>query len=126
MFLPALFTIPPAVIYLAIHHFQLLLSVSIFAASVHVLQQNAFIAEMYRARASRPEGTLIHYALDGYLFLAAFGSEPEKGPLAARLTFEPAEYGDPGTTGPKGPALDTATRGGHPTPRERCHRRSAS
>lgn len=73
VFLPALLlTIPPIVMYLAIHHFQVLLSIFIFAASLHVLQQNAFIAEMYRARAPRKESTLARFIDHAVLMLSFY------------------------------------------------------
>lgn len=73
VFLPALLlTLPLAVVYLTIHHFQVLLSIFIFAASLHVLQQNAFIAEMYRARATRPEGTASRFIDHAVLMLSFY------------------------------------------------------
>ena len=36
--------------YLAIHNVQLLLSIFIFAASVHVLHQNIYLTDLYRER----------------------------------------------------------------------------
>ena len=43
--------VPSFVTYLAIHNVQLLLSIFIFAASVHVLQQNVYLTDLYRQRA---------------------------------------------------------------------------
>ena len=46
--------VPPAfVIYWTLVNFQILLSVFIFAASVHVLQQNAYLTDVYRRREGR-------------------------------------------------------------------------
>ena len=47
--------VPAFVICMTLWDFQILLSVFIFAASAHVLQQNAYIAGIYRARQGRPE-----------------------------------------------------------------------
>lgn len=47
--------VPAFVVYWTFVDFQVLLSVFIFAASVHVLQQNAFITDIYRLRAGLPE-----------------------------------------------------------------------
>jgi hypothetical protein len=63
--------IPPVVAYMAIAHFQVLLSVFIFAASLHVLQQNAYIAEMYRARSSRKESQLAR-SIDHVVLMTSF------------------------------------------------------
>jgi hypothetical protein len=64
--------IPAAVAYLTIHHFQELMSFFIFAASFHVLQQNAYLADAYRRRLGRPEplwSVLLDYAV---LFLSFY------------------------------------------------------
>jgi len=50
--------IPTFVALMVVRHFQVLLSAFIFAASIHVLQQNAYIAEVYRARSGRKNGPL--------------------------------------------------------------------
>ncbi len=42
--------VPMFVVYWTIHNFQILLSVFIFSASVHVLQQNAYLVDVYRKR----------------------------------------------------------------------------
>ncbi len=42
--------VPTFVSYLAIHDVQLLLSIFIFAASVHVLHQNIYLTDLYRER----------------------------------------------------------------------------
>jgi hypothetical protein len=60
------------VVFMTIGHFQILLSFFIFAASFHVLQQNAFLADLYRGRSRSEKGVLsrsIDYAL---LFLSFY------------------------------------------------------
>lgn len=47
--------VPAFVILMTFVDFQVLLSLFIFSASAHVLQQNAYIADLYRARAGIPE-----------------------------------------------------------------------
>ncbi|HZE97870.1 MAG TPA: hypothetical protein VE981_12655 [Planctomycetota bacterium] len=47
--------VPALVVFLTITRFQQLLSFFIFAASFHVLQQNAYLADAYRRRFGRPE-----------------------------------------------------------------------
>ena len=51
----AALAVPTFVIYWTLVDFQILLSVFIFAASVHVLHQNAYITDVYRKRAGFPE-----------------------------------------------------------------------
>jgi hypothetical protein len=58
--------VPAFVIYSAIHHFQVLMSIFIFAASFHVLQQNAFLTDVYRKRAAQRDpwwSRFVDYAL---------------------------------------------------------------
>lgn len=58
--------VPAFVVSLALTNIQVLLSVFIFAASVHVLQQNAYLADVYRVRAGLPEARwarLVDYGL---------------------------------------------------------------
>lgn len=55
-FLAATTLLVPAFVWtLGLLDYQVLLSLFIFAASAHVLQQNAYLAGVYRARAHRPE-----------------------------------------------------------------------
>ena len=66
LLLAAAILIPAVVIYATIHHFQILLSFFIFAASIHVLQQNAYLTDIYRARNGQKEvpfARLIDYGL---------------------------------------------------------------
>lgn len=59
------------VVWMTMHHFQVLMSFFIFAASFHVLQQNAFLAHLYRGRAGRPEG-LVAMLIDTALLFLSF------------------------------------------------------
>lgn len=47
--------IPAFVIYWSFASFQVLMSVFIFLASLHVLQQNAYLSDVYRQRVGHPE-----------------------------------------------------------------------
>ena len=63
--------VPAAVVFMSLYDFQALLSFFIFAASVHVLQQNAYLADVYRRRAALPERTWarwVDYAFLGLSF----------------------------------------------------------
>lgn len=51
----AAIAVPSFVIYWTIVDFQILLSVFIFAASIHVLHQNAYLTDIYRARYGKKE-----------------------------------------------------------------------
>jgi len=58
--------VPAFVVYLTLANFQVLLSIFIFAASFHVLHQNAYLTDVYRARAGlkeAPTSRLIDYGL---------------------------------------------------------------
>jgi len=58
--------IPALVVWGTLANFQVLLSVFIFSASVHVLHQNAYLTDIYRKRAGTPEATwsrLVDYGL---------------------------------------------------------------
>jgi hypothetical protein len=63
--------VPAFVVAMTFADFQVLLSVFIFLASVHVLQQNAYLTDIYRRRAGRPEpawSRLLDYAFLGLSF----------------------------------------------------------
>jgi hypothetical protein len=60
-----------AVVYFTLAHFQVLLSFFIFAASFHVLQQNAWLADLYRGRAASRDG-LASRAIDTALLFLSF------------------------------------------------------
>jgi len=51
----AAIVVPAFVVYWTLVDFQILLSVFIFAASVHVLHQNAYLTDIYRKRSGRSE-----------------------------------------------------------------------
>ncbi len=63
--------IPAFVVFMTLHNFQLLLSIFIFAASFHVIQQNAYLVDIYRRRAGTPESPwarVIDYGLLAFCF----------------------------------------------------------
>jgi len=64
--------IPGLVIYGAIAHFQVLVSVFIFWASLHVLQQNAYLADVYRKRGGRAEPWWSRWVDYGMLMLSFY------------------------------------------------------
>ena len=64
--------VPAFVIYFAIHHFQVLMSVFIFAASFHVLQQNAFLTDVYRKRALQRDPWWSRVVDYGLLFVCIY------------------------------------------------------
>ena len=58
--------IPALVVWGTLANFQVLLSIFIFTASVHVLHQNAYLTDIYRKRANTPEpawSRLVDYGL---------------------------------------------------------------
>jgi len=62
----ATLAIPALVVWGALADFQVLLSVFLFTASVHVLHQNAYLTDVYRRRAGTPEpawSRLVDYGL---------------------------------------------------------------
>jgi len=64
--------IPPGVLWLTIHRFQILMSVFIVAASLHVLHQCAYLTDCYRMKAGvkeRPWARLVDY---GVLFSSIY------------------------------------------------------
>ena len=63
--------VPAGVVFMTLYDFQSLLSFFIFAASIHVLQQNAYLSDVYRRRAALPErpgARWIDYAFLGLSF----------------------------------------------------------
>jgi hypothetical protein len=64
--------IPAFVLYFAINNLQILLSVFIFLASVHVLQQNAYLSDVYRRRLGHPEPTWSRLVDYGVLMLSFY------------------------------------------------------
>jgi hypothetical protein len=53
---PSAVLIPMAVIWLALRHYQVLISLFLGVASVHVLQQSTYLSDLYRSRAKSNEG----------------------------------------------------------------------
>lgn len=70
--LGATILVPAFVAYWTFVDFQILLSVFIFAASAHVLQQNAFITDVYRARAGLPERRWARWVDYGLLMICIY------------------------------------------------------
>jgi len=74
--------IPAAVVWMTLADFQILMSLFIFAASIHVLQQNAFIADAYRRRGAKPErpgARWIDYGFIGLSFYPIASSKLVEG-----------------------------------------------
>lgn len=64
--------VPAIVVFMTVHHFEALMSFFIFAASFHVLQQNAYLSDVYRQRSGKREhaaSRLLDYAV---LFLSFY------------------------------------------------------
>ena len=64
--------VPAIVVALTLWDFQILLSVFIFSASLHVLQQNAYLADVYRRRAGQPEPGWSRWVDTGLLFVSFY------------------------------------------------------
>lgn len=64
--------VPAAVVFMTLYDFQALLSFFIFAASIHVLQQNAYLADVYRRRGARPEWRWARWIDYGFLGLSFY------------------------------------------------------
>jgi hypothetical protein len=64
--------VPAFVVFWTLVNFQILLSVFIFAASLHVLQQNAFLSDVYRRRQGRPEATWSRVVDYGLLMICIY------------------------------------------------------
>jgi hypothetical protein len=64
--------VPACVVALALYDFQVLLSLFIFAASLHVLQQNAFLSDVYRTRHGRVEGAWSRFIDYGLLLVCIY------------------------------------------------------
>jgi len=63
--------VPVGVVWMTLYDFQALMSFFIFAASLHVLQQNAYLADVYRRRGALPErkgARWVDYAFLGLSF----------------------------------------------------------
>ncbi|MBI3072457.1 MAG: hypothetical protein HYY84_10115 [Deltaproteobacteria bacterium] len=72
LLIASVIAVPTFVVYWTLNNYQVLLSFFIFAASLHVLQQNAYLTDIYRKRARTAEpawSRLIDY---GFLFLSMY------------------------------------------------------
>jgi hypothetical protein len=64
--------VPALVVALTLWDFQILMSFFIFAASLHVLQQNAYLSDVYRRRAGVPEPAWSRWVDYGLLFVSFY------------------------------------------------------
>ncbi|MBI5545270.1 MAG: hypothetical protein HY901_15375, partial [Deltaproteobacteria bacterium] len=64
--------VPALVCYLAVTNHQILMSVFIFMASLHVLQQNAYLSDVYRKRVGHPEPRWSRWVDYGLLFTCIY------------------------------------------------------
>ena len=64
--------VPAAVVAMTFWDFQVLMSFFIFAASLHVLQQNAYLSDVYRRRAGVPEPAWSRWVDYGLLFASFY------------------------------------------------------
>ena len=64
--------VPAGVTLMTLYDFQALLSFFIFAASIHVLQQNAYLADVYRRRGARPERPWARWVDYGFVGLSFY------------------------------------------------------
>jgi hypothetical protein len=64
--------VPAGVVFMTLYDFQALLSFFIFAASIHVLQQNAYLADVYRRRGALPERPWARWIDYGFLGLSFY------------------------------------------------------
>ncbi|MFN3484790.1 MAG: hypothetical protein ACK44W_04830 [Planctomycetota bacterium] len=64
--------VPVGVVTMTLLDFQALMSFFVFWASLHVLQQNAYLADVYRCRAGRPEPAASRMLDYGVLFLSFY------------------------------------------------------
>lgn len=64
--------VPAGVVTMTLLDFQALMSFFVFWASLHVLQQNAYLADVYRRRAGRPEPALSRLLDYAVLFLSFY------------------------------------------------------
>ncbi len=70
--LVASIVVPSFVIFWTFVDFQILLSVFIFAASIHVLHQNAYLTDIYRRRTGHPEPSWSRFVDYGLLMLCIY------------------------------------------------------
>lgn len=64
--------VPAAVVAMTFWDFQVLMSFFLFAASLHVLQQNAYLTDVYRRRAGVPEPAWSRWVDYGLLFTSFY------------------------------------------------------
>ncbi len=64
--------VPAFVVYMSFHHFQELMSFFVFWASLHVLQQNAYLADVYRRKAGDRDPSWSRFLDYGLLFLSFY------------------------------------------------------
>ena len=64
--------VPALVVYGTLTNFQVLLSVFIFAASFHVLHQNAYLTDIYRRKSELPEAPWARWIDYGVLMLSIY------------------------------------------------------
>ncbi len=64
--------VPAFVVAMTLWDFQVLMSFFIFAASLHVLQQNAYLSDVYRRRAGVPEPAWSRWVDYGLLFASFY------------------------------------------------------
>jgi hypothetical protein len=69
---PAAGLIPIAVIWLALRHYQILISVFLGVASVHVLHQCAYLSDLYRSRSAVKEGRWARFVDFGVVFTSMY------------------------------------------------------
>jgi hypothetical protein len=69
---PTAFLIPVAVMWLCLRHYQILISLFLGAASVHVLHQSARISDLYRTRSKAPEGRFSRLIDYGVIFSSMY------------------------------------------------------
>lgn len=70
--LAAALVIPTGVVFMIAAHFQALLSFFVFAASLHVVHQNAYLADVYRRRMGRVEPAASRWLDYGVLGLSFY------------------------------------------------------
>jgi hypothetical protein len=64
--------IPVAVVWLALHHYQILISLFLGAASLHVLQQCVYLSDLYRARSVSKEAPWARFVDLGVVFTSMY------------------------------------------------------
>jgi hypothetical protein len=69
---PTALLIPVIVLWLSMRHYQILISLFLGAASVHVLQQCAHISDLYRTRSRAPEGRWSRFIDYGVIFTSMY------------------------------------------------------